>query len=92
MKFKLTLNKVFDIDTDRDWGKDLTTLIEHLRDNVGVEPGNAAGEDEIHDAIRSMLADNIEYVVDLSLDETDFEIDIPKGTEVEVPTEEEDGE
>lgn len=92
IKFKLTLHKEFEIDTKRDWGDDNSTLIEHLRDRVGVEPGEKAGPDEIHDAIRSMLGDDIEYVVDLSLDETDFEIEIPDGTEVEVPEEEEDDE
>jgi hypothetical protein len=90
IKFKLTLNKVFDIDTDKDWGGEHANLIEILKDKLGVDPGTDAGVDEIHDAIREMLADDIEYVVDVSLDETDFEIEVPTGTTFPVPAEDED--
>lgn len=89
-KFKLTLYKVYELDTERDWSNDHTTLIETLRSSVGVEPGNQADADQIHDAIRSMLEDDIEYVVDLDLDANDFEISVPDGTTVEVPAEEDE--
>lgn len=89
MKFRLILNKTFDIDTKRDWGDDYSNLIDHLKDG-GVEPGTDANPDDIHDAIRSMLEDDIEYVVDLSIDETDFEILIPADATFEVPAEDED--
>jgi hypothetical protein len=90
MKFKLILKKEFNIDTKVHWGNDHTTLIETLRDQISVAPGDEAGPDEIHDAIRAMLESDIEYVVDLSLDENDFEIFIPPDTTIEVPAEDED--
>lgn len=90
IKFKLVLHKEFEIDTKRDWSDDYTTLIEALRDNAGVEPGDQANADQIHDAIRSMLEDDIEYVVDLDLDANDFEISVPEGTTVEIPAEEDE--
>lgn len=90
MKFKLVLHKEFEIDTDRDWNGELDTLIEALRDKVGVEPGNEANHREIAEAIEAMLSDDIEYVVAVDLDETNFSIDVPVGTTVEVPAEEEE--
>jgi hypothetical protein len=92
MKFKLILHKEFDIDTDRDWNGELGSLIDALKNNIGVEPGNTATHKEIADAIEVMLADDIEYVVTLDLDETNFSIEVPPGATVEVPAEEDEEE
>jgi hypothetical protein len=90
IKFKLKLSKEYEIDTAKQWNGDHDTFIEALKDKVGVEPGNEASVDEIHDAIRSMLEDEIEYVVELDIDAMDFEIEIPAGTTFMVPEESED--
>lgn len=90
IKFKLTLNKTYEIDTDRDWSGDIGALIETLRDKIDVEPGTTASAEEIHDGIREMLSDDFESVLDLDLSENDFQIEVPPGTEVEIPADEED--
>jgi hypothetical protein len=90
MKFKLTLHKVFEVDTDKDWNGGLETLIEHLKDTVGVKPGEKADADQIHDAIRSMLDDDIGYVIEPELSADDFEIEVPSMAIVKIPEEEEE--
>lgn len=88
MKFKLTLHKEFEIDTDTHWDKDLTGLYEKLRENF--DEGEAVEAIDIQVAIEAMLADDIETVVDLDLDETDFKVVVEFGTSLTIPVEPED--
>lgn len=88
MKFKLTLHKEFEVDTDKDWGKDLTGLYEKLRDEFS--SGYTARGQEIADAITKMLAEDIETVVDLNLDETNFTVTVDPATAVDIPEDDED--
>ena len=88
MKFNLTLHKTFEIDTDKDWGGDMSALMRQLQMNC--EAGSTASADDIHDAILAMLGDDIDAIVELDLDETDFAISIPEGTTLEIPEDPED--
>lgn len=89
MKFKLTLHKEFEIDTDTHWDKDLTGLYEKLREH-GFDEGETVAVNDIRLAIKAMLADDIETVVDLDLDETDFKVVVEFGTSLTIPVEPED--
>lgn len=86
MKFKLTLHKEFEIDTDKDWGGDLDGLLEMAA--MTYDPGSILSESDIHDTLREMLAEDIDTVVDLELDETCFKIEVPEGTTIELPKKE----
>jgi hypothetical protein len=86
MKFKLKLEKEFEIDTDKDWGGDLDGLFEQLK-NCGLAEGETASKSDIEEAIREMLAEGIETVVDLDLDETNFTITVEEGTTIDIPLE-----
>lgn len=83
MKFKLIIEKTYEIDTDQDWGGDLSGLQEQLQKLVG--SGETADSDDIHDALREMLEDHIDSVIgDEGLDANDFTIVVPKDTKLKV--------
>lgn len=91
VKFVLELHKTYTIDSDLEWRKDLSFLIEKLIEN-GVEPGSTASSDEIHDAIREMLSDAIDSVVDLDIEADDFIIHVEDSQTLNIPKEEGDPE
>lgn len=83
----LVLTKTFNIDLD---SPDLKPfLVEVLRDQH--EPGTADSS-AIHDAIRSMLEDDFDTLVDLEdITSDDFKIEVPAGTTMEVEADDTDG-
>lgn len=90
MKIQLKLEKSYEIDTDRDWDGDTSKLVEVLRDEIRVEPGQTASFKDIEDAVKHMLSEDFEYVVDLDLSEEDFVVTVAPEVNIEIPEEEED--
>lgn len=79
MKVKLVLNKEFPIDLDASHNSDIKQLlIERIADQQDVEqsPDLVKNHTFLHDAVRESLADDINDIVDLDLDEHDFEITV----------------
>jgi len=85
MKFRVTINRVIDIDTERDWSVDTRVRLLEELDAMGVENREASPE-EIHDAIRTMLDDDIDEVIgDEGPVSTDYDIEIREDVSLFVP-------
>lgn len=75
MKFRLTLNKIIEIDTDKDWGGDLSTLDDALK-KMEADPENPSPE-ELHDALRECMDDDLEGTIgELDISSDDFDIEV----------------
>lgn len=79
MKFRLTLNKIIDVDTDdpRFGGEGDDVIRDALRDSQEdntADPATASPA-ELHDAVRYLLENDMDVLFDVSdIDENDFEI------------------
>lgn len=71
MKVLLSLTKTWTIDLDDPKNEDIRCMVS---DAAGDEDQNDL--DVIHDAVRECLADDPSTIVDLEIDETDFEIKV----------------
>jgi len=87
MKFKILINKTIEIDTDREWGGDLSALYGALR-----EAGYAghATASEIEEALDLMADEDLASIgveEDFGIDTMDMQFEVPPETTLKIPEE-----
>lgn len=81
MKLKLTLHREYVLDLSAAKNADVANMLLEMY-NEGIDDPiddlADADPDELHDVVKQALADDINNVVDLDLDDGDFEIEVIK--------------
>lgn len=87
MKIVLLLNKSYEIDLDDPKNSDIVeTLRERVSTDQDIDPDSTSEIDEamkdeavVHDAVRSALEYDMDEMMDLDIDENDFQITVVQG-------------
>jgi len=88
MRFKILINKTIEIDTDREWGGDLSALYDALRE-AGYEGQVTASE--IEDALGLMADEDLASISeDFGIETMDMQFEVPPGTTLKIPPEDEE--